>query len=603
MTLDTRSNMHHHHQQLRQRNVQTTQRVVKRQSASTIDNSAKCLAGGLYVSPAGSQEVQVTNVTDIRWDQSCLDASVSKIDIYVYSPSMVNQYLPIHVFQGIPKSQQLYETKLDPRWWGRDLNHNSSVPVSFNIVPAGNEPWDSSNPMGPTFTANYNVPNQGASKAESFFGKLSNSVKTAFLENGHLTPAGKTAAIVCPLVVFAVVIGLVVRRLHIKRHNKTVDWAEHMDKRMSRISVDWTSGGDGSAGPVPGTRPASYMSRPSRDMDGNFAGRGAGARLPRQMEDITPAFATEAEMREAMPRGLSMYEEGNRTSRISFADTTRGDRVSRISYANSSDAHGRSSSHLPRIGQQGNTRRSQLVDSYYDPDAPAVPHLDARYRASQDARRSSRFSDGLIYAEDDELRHPEEDDEVLMSPTQNEGPRPLGANDVDRMRQSLDANRKLGGDADDSHRNSMLAYPALSMVQSGREGSDGHDMFDGPNQARRVSNGSQDSYIDHQHYQHTAQGGAVANIERAGSSNGVSAQTGMAPPSNFASPDEAMKHYASLRAAANSAMTDATAQSSRSLYTPDAANHRGHMSVAGSSLNEEEVVGYNEMIDHGNQSR
>ncbi|SNX87477.1 uncharacterized protein MEPE_06187 [Melanopsichium pennsylvanicum] len=594
MTLDTRSHMHHHHQQLRQRNVQTTQRIVKRQSNSTIDNSAKCLAGGLYVNPAASQDVLVTNVTDIRWDQSCLDSSVSKIDIYVYSPSMPNQYLPIHVFQGVPKSKQSYDVRLDPRWWGRDLSTNSSVPVSFNIVPAGNEPWDSSNPMGPTFNANYNVPNQGASTAESFFGKLSNSVKSAFLKDGQLTAAGKNAAIVCPLVVLAVVIGLVVRRLHIKRHNKTVDWAEHMDKRMSRISVDWTAGGDGSAGPIPGTRPASYMSRPSRDMDGNFAGRGAGARVPRQMQDITPAFASEAEMREAMPRGLSMYEEGNRTSRISFADTTRGDRVSRISYANSSDAHGRSSSHLARVGIQSNARRSQLVDSYYDPDAPAVPRLDARFRSSQDAHRSSRFSDGLIYAEDEELRQPEEDDEVLMSPTQNEGPRPLGNNDVDRMRQSLDANRKF---EEDSNRNSMLAYPALSMVQSGREGSDGHDMFDGANQARRVSNGSQDSYIDHQHYQYADQGAA--------DSHSVSAQTGMAPPSNFASPDEAMKHYASLRAAANSSVTDGnTAKSSRSLYTPDATtNHRGHMSVAGSSLNEEEVVGYNEMIDHGNQSR
>ncbi|TKY88037.1 hypothetical protein EX895_003133 [Sporisorium graminicola] len=587
MTLDTRSHMHHHQHQLKQRNVQpaSTKRIVKRQSASTIDNSAQCLAGGLYVSPAGGQQVQVTNVTDIRWDQSCLDNTVSKIDIYVYSPSMPNQYLPIHVFQGIPKSQQLYETKLDPRWWGRDLGHNSSVPVSFNIVPSGNEPWDSSNPMGPTFNANYDVPNQGAGKAESFFGKLSNSVKTAFLENGHLTPAGKTAAIVCPLVVLAVVLGLVIRRLHIKRFNKTVDWADHMDKRMSRISVDWTTGGDGSAGPVPGTRPASFLSRPSRDMDinGNYAGRGAGARVPRQMEDITPAFATEDEMREAMPRGMSMYEEGNRTSRISFADNTRGDRISRISYANSSDAHGRSSSHLPRVGLQGNARRSQLVESYYDPDAPAVPQVDSRYRASQDARRSSRFSDGLVYAGADEMRHAEDDDdEVLMSPTQNEGPRPLGTHDVDRMRQSLDTNL----------RNSMLAYPALSMLQSGREGSDGHDMLDGAGQQqqRRVSSGSsQDGYINHQHYQQT-----------------VSAQTGMAPPSNFASPDEAMKHYASLRAggaASATPMNEASAQSSRSLYTPDAANHRGHMSVAGSSLNEEEVVGYNEMIDHGNQSR
>ncbi|GAK67214.1 proteophosphoglycan 5 [Moesziomyces antarcticus] len=597
MTLDTRSHMHHHQHQLKQRKVQpnNTKRIVKRQSSSTIDNSANCLSGGLYVAPASGAQVQVTNVTEIKWDQSCLDASVSKIDIYVYSPSMPDQFLPIHVMTGIPKSAQLYNTKLDPRWWGRDLAHNSSVPVSFNIVPAGNEPWDSSNPMGPTFVANYNVPDQGGeSKAATYFGKLTNSVKTAFLENGHLTPAGKTAAIVCPLVVLGVVLGLLVRRLHIKRHNKTVDWAEHMDKRMSRISVDWTTGGDGSAGPVAGTRPASYLSRPSRDMEaaGNFAGRGAGARIPRQMDDITPAFATDDEMREARPRGMSIYDEGNRTSRISFADNTRGDRISRISYANSSDAHGRSSSHLPRVGQQGNMRRSQLVDSYYDPDAPAVPQLDARYRASEDVRRS-RFSDGLIYAEADELRNPQQhddDDEVLMSPTQNDGPRPLGANDVDRMRQSLDANA----------RNSMLSYPALSMMQSGREGSDGHDMFDGPNATRRVSGGSADSYIDHMHYQHSGNNGAaVAHLERAGA--GVSAQTGMAPPSNFASPDEAMKHYASLRA--GSSAVETSAQSSRSLYTPDAANHRGHSSVAGSSLNEEEVVGYNEMIDHGNQSR
>lgn len=161
------------------------------------------------------------------------------------------------------------------------------------------------------------------------------------------------------------------------------------------------------------------------------------------------------------------------------------------------------------------------------------------------------------------------------------------------MRQSLDANGMLSNQDDDLvKRNSMLAYPALSMLQSGREGSEGENMLEQyPNQARRTSNGSQHSYLDHQHYQHPT--------------GRVSAQTGMAPPSNFASPDEAMKHYASLRAGANSAMGESpNVQSSSSLYTPDAAaNHRGHQSVAGSSLNEEEVVGYNEMIDHGNQSR
>ncbi|PWZ03550.1 hypothetical protein BCV70DRAFT_19348 [Testicularia cyperi] len=587
MTIQTRQLLHHH-QRLAQRKVAHSESLLsKRQSSSTIDNTADCLAGGLYVAPASGAQVSVVNSTEIRWNSACLDSSTSKIDIYVYSPSEENRYLPIHVFQDIPKGEGVYTQKLDPRWWGRDLKSNSSVDVSFNIVPSGNEPWDSSNPMGPTFTANYVVPPQG--NAEKIFGKLTSSVKTAFFKAGELTPAGKTAAIVCPLVVFAVVMGLLIRRLHIKRHNKTVDWAEHMDKRMSRISVDWTAGGDGSAGPVAGTRPASYLSRPSRDMDGgmsNFAGRGTGTRIPRHMEDITAAMADDDEMREARPRGMSIYDEGNRTSRISFADTTRGDRVSRISYANSSDLHGRPSNNLPRIGANSVGRRSQLVDSYYDPDAPAVPEVDARYRGSQDNRRSP----GLVYAESEEMRYPDEDDEMLMSPTQNDGPRPLGAGDVERMRESLDAGL----------RNSMLTYPALSMMQSGREESDGRDMFGGTAAERPNSELSQESYIDHVHYQHSGNG-TLTQLDRSGSG---SAQTGMAPPSNFGSPDEAMKHYASLRAGGAASTPSGQSSGMRSLYTPDAAaGHRAHSSVAGSSLNEEEVVGYNEMIDHGNQSR
>lgn len=591
-------------------------------------------------------------MTTIAWDKSCLSTdnnkTVDKIDIYLYAPQSASSFLPIHAWTNIPAGNGQYDVKLAPKWW----NATANVQLALNIVTSGNEPWDTSNPTGPTWDAVYKAPTDGsAAPADAVVGSTdssSSSLISVFYSGGGLTKGGMAAAIICPLVVFFCALGLWIRRLHMKREDKTANWADHMDKRMSRISLDWTSGGDGSAGPVPGSRPASFFPRERSDSlasDGaGFAGRGARPRMPRHLDDMDPAFATDEEMRER-PRGMSMYDEGNRTSRISFAPSTGGDRISRISFAPSSQDHGRpsisnrghkSSLSLPRLGQNRIDR-----DSRYS-DAPAVPKLDTRFSRVENNRDSRYSANNAAYASDadyEEAAEDEDEDELTMSPTQHDGPMPLGTAEVDRMRHSLDAGRALDGgrsntrnevgddDADREFRDSVLRYPALSMMTSGRDASDGSDMFAAmttrPMSGMTDASNRNSAYIDHEHYAPTAGARALSPEHPARSS--VIPQTGMEAPLNL-SPDEAMKQYAALRGGATSPTAGpAGTATMRTLYAPtsspaapaaaaDRASsvygnaavsldaHMGHRaqqhSVAGSSLNEDEVVGYNEMIDH-----
>lgn len=93
---------------------------------------------------------------------------------------------------------------------------------------------------------------------------------STFYEGGSLTEAGKTAAIVCPIIFAVVVVAVIIRQLHITTNNKTADFSEQMDQRMSRISIDWSQDGDGSLGPLPGSRPASFL--PQADANGRWSG-------------------------------------------------------------------------------------------------------------------------------------------------------------------------------------------------------------------------------------------------------------------------------------------------------------------------------------------
>ncbi|CAO1624932.1 unnamed protein product [Jaminaea pallidilutea] len=485
-------------------------------------DEAQCASQALYSNPAAGQEVDSSVDTTIEWDQSCLETGVDKIDIYLYAPTSAKANLPIHAWTGVPATKGSYQVKLAPSWWNVTTDQTSHTPLSLNIVKAGNEPWDSANPFGPTFSALYTAPAAGSSPPEDAVQGSSTSTKliSAFYEGGSLTAGGKAAAIICPIIVVAVALGIFIRKLHINRNNKTADWADHMDKRMSRISMDWVSGGDGSAGPVPGSRPASYyqgnrpsgtFARPSAAFarangdrrsvaSGNLAGRGVdAAKAIHGIDDMEPDFADEHEMHERRPRGESMYNDSNRQSRISFANETQGDRVSRISF-------GAPSSNDHSMGRAGRGRRE-------NGDAPAVPAVDPSYRM----RDSAAYADATQEEMEDDM----------------DGARALGARDVDaRMSES-------------NWKDSIADYPAVHMLDADGEGKE-----------------------------NVAQGHA-------------------------GTPDDAMRQYAAGRSGSSMGQHARTGSSTamRTLYTPQPGlGHRtqGSLHTTGSSVNEDEVVGYRE---------
>lgn len=636
-----------------------------------------CTSGGLYTKPAAGEQVDSAKKYSFQWDNNCLATGVDKIDIYLYSPSNGVNNLPIHAWIGVPATQQSYEVKLAPKWW----NATSLVDLSLNIVPTGNQPWDTSNPFGPTWSALYHAPTDGSKPpSDAVVGSDdSNGLVQAFYAGGHLTAGGKAAAIICPLIVLFVVIGIYIRKLHLNRNNKTADWAEHMDKRMSRISLDWTAGGDGSAGPIPGSRPASFMRphsqyRPSAELR-NAAGAEAAARAiypgsdaEYQSYDDVFTDGDESQMREAMPRRpfSTAIDSQTRTSRISFAETTAGDRVSRISYGPSDNSH--------RVGANNlGNRRSQVADSYVDPDAPAMPKLDmsAYHNRNKSSATAATSSAGVhqhgtsrlresFFPEKDEQGYGQDEDrfddyEQVLSPTQNQGAKAFSNDDIDRR---INDSNSGADQVDTDFRNSVLQYPALSMVTgTSAETNDQPDLFavmTSQQQTTRPLSGLSDggesasvppnvhgvkehdtAYVDHSHYAMPQAAGRVITPEQSSwSQQQLSAREGsmgMLPPSNSGSPDEALKQYAALRAAGSSSTGQNTM---RTLYTADPApapppqmisakparrgssiyidasghlgGHQPQQSSAAtggaSSLNEDDVVGYNEMLQNASSN-
>ncbi|PWN21329.1 hypothetical protein BCV69DRAFT_166963 [Microstroma glucosiphilum] len=509
------------------RNLFTERSVLHRRATSA------CASQGLYVAPLASATVPSANKTILQWDESCLSEGTTKIDIYLYAPSSAKANLPIHAWTGIPASKGSYEVKLEPKWWNVTTSQSSTTQLSLNIVNSGNQPWDSANPFGPTWSVTYvgssNPPDdavQGSSDSDSLI--------SAFYEGGSLTAGGKAAAIVCPLIVFLVAMGVWIRKLHINRNNKTADWADHVDKRMSRISVDWVSGGDGSAGPVPGSRPASFYPRPSanfarggfdnRSLGGDtsasgIAGRGtAAARAMAGIDAMEPEFADEHEMFEQPPRGFSMYDgPDGQNRRISFADRTAGDRVSTISYGQDESfkkGHNATSS-LPRVGINGGGFARNAQHS-------KMSSVGNNFRL-RDSSADVMGDDGP----DDAYEGLDDGDDDYMSPEQEQGAFPLDSRGVqDRMTQRQRGHQPTPSEAGDrALRESMMQYPAVTMMDSD------HDPM----------------------------------------------------------PDTAAKDYSSAKpAGASSAM--------RSMRTPQSGlGHRHQASLAQSNIsNEDDVVGYNE---------
>ncbi|KAE8215233.1 hypothetical protein CF327_g1449 [Tilletia walkeri] len=577
--------------------------LVRRQSGQ-IDPQA-CRRGALYVAPQAGDKVDSANMLDIKWNKDCL-SDQGNIDIYIVNSASP---LPFSAYRKIPSARGVYSVQLRPFWWGSTPSAN----LSINIVKSGNEVWDSPNPVGPSWTATYAVPAPGQPipKFADPSDSKASEVISYFYSGGGLTSGGKAAAIICPLVVVLCGLGLYLRKHHINRFNKTADWANKMDKRMSRISVDWDHGGDGSGGAVPGTRPASYFPRPSQDPS-VIAHRNRQSQYrpeEQEMDEIDPevrdAYGGLAGLGASSSLGHHMYAAGdNAGSRISFATSNHADRRSRISFANpgreSMDANAsgirhRASASIPRVGQN-NWRRSvggnsNYRDSVADSDVPEVPKLAMNLKSSPLA------SDGI------------DADELLMSPTQHEGPRALASSDVDMMRPSFDSvgtgasGPPLAGMMNRQTMDSTLSHGYFTGGGGAGAGTGG-----GLGRLALANNDHSDAYSvstgAHLPYTNTSPPPQLPSLPSLGAAQG---QTGMRAPANATSPDDAMRAYAAGRTAGGTGPAAGTGPGGmRTLFAgglDDDTTHRASPSIGGSmggsSLNEDDVVGYNEAAAAG----
>jgi hypothetical protein len=475
--------------------------------------------------PAAGANIDSARQTTISWNSACLNTT-SQIDIYLYAPLQPSSSLPIHAWTHVPASVGSYDVKLAPKWW----NATSSVELSLNIVPSGNQPWDSNFSYGPTWFATYTAPTDGSKPpADAIVGGSSttDSLISIFYNGGHLTEGGMAAAIMVPLIVLFIALAIWIRKMHLARNNKLADWSEHMDKRMSRISMDWTQGGDGSAGPVPGSRPASYINRPQ------------SAYRP----------STDA-VRAAYAATVAQHGHGGSTQ---------------DAYENEYDEMTEANVNAESIHSA--TRKSNYRVSF----APSSVDNNARPRYSYAANRTSARPASKLNTSS---RYEDDDNELVMSPMQEEGARPV---QLDALRKSMD----------DSMRHSMLNYPALRMMD-GEEASEQHEAY------------HEETVQDHDTI-HSSPSEEL-NLSAIHESDRLSPHTGMALPASSNSPDEALKQYAALRAAAGPSPSPFAMDTSkmRTLYgAQPGSQHRAQQdSVAtGSSINEDEVVGYNQMID------
>lgn len=196
---------------------------------------SSCATGGFYASPTMGQTVSSQDPFNITWDTACLPGTTA-LDIYLIAPALYSSR--IHLWSDVNYALGTYQTTLQPRWW----NDSSSVQLQLSIVPYGTQPFLSSLPAGPIFTATYSAPTSGPTPASA---DLSTPDTITYVNNfpaNQSLSKGKIAAgVLIPLLFIALAIYLYLRRTRAKTRVKTQRFSQAIDTRMSTISSDWKS--------------------------------------------------------------------------------------------------------------------------------------------------------------------------------------------------------------------------------------------------------------------------------------------------------------------------------------------------------------------------
>ncbi|KAI5120987.1 hypothetical protein M0805_000448 [Coniferiporia weirii] len=392
-----------------------------------------CSTGGFIVSPSSGEEVDTSNPVTFAWDSSCLN--VTAADIYLYAP--YQQSTLVQIFHNVDFSLGSYNTTLKPKWW----NSTSSVNLQLNIVDAGTPAFLATLPAGPIWTANYNASEASSSDAGDV-GTVSSSdsnvtqVNNLDTKNGVLSKGAVAAAVLIPLIVIGIALGIYVKYSRARESVKRKRWSEAVDKRMSVVSVDWRSMS------AKGAEAAIRASMVDPNRSSMWTGPGAANvdAPPHPSAFATDGSITQPEMAQIRTTGVglrgpipSMAGGAGRVSRVSFAADTR---FSRVSVGDALAPRARPSAESRRSGVM-----SRAFHSAYIPPVPAISRL------------SEYVPDGEAGAETDS----EENRSGVVSPIQREGAHDLSVDEIHLRMSEMKSNSvprlSLGE-----------AMPALSMV-------------------------------------------------------------------------------------------------------------------------------------------
>lgn len=395
--------------------------------------STDCKHGGFYKAPTTQTTYTVSSTPlSVSWDSSCLSIPSDKVDIFLYSPSSTGDNPRVFKWQNVPYSPGSYDALLNPAWW----NSTSTVKLQFNILPAGDLPFQATLPAGPVFAVKYDnstgIPHGSISGTSTDVAQSIDQAKAQQSSN-----KGKIAAgVLLPLLAIA---GAVLAWLWWSRKKGRKErkrWSEAVDKRMSTISADWKS--ISHAGAQAAIRSSMAIDAAHRNSSFSFGQiRPMSSASVYSTENTAGVGATNAGYYPSSESGemTQIRSPGVGLRSSSYSNVQAAQRVSRISFAEQASPRPRPSGESRRSAYE---RRSVAGQSraFHQAYIPPVPSVYGH---------SHTLSMGTTHAS---VGHSDESEG--MSPMQTQGPVALS---IEEIRSRMNASDEDVG-------------PALNMMRA-----------------------------------------------------------------------------------------------------------------------------------------
>ncbi|KAG9054493.1 hypothetical protein FS842_004977 [Serendipita sp. 407] len=205
----------------------------------------------LYKSPIWNQRVNSSTPVSFKWDPACLDEDTAYVTL-----KLLSSRGEVFRWEYVDGKAGNYDTELNADWWDQGLE----VPLQVAIMAQDEPIFLSPYPAGPIFTAvNSNPPASSLSVAATTASGAHTQTSVTHLSNfagggGTLNVASYVssqraghrgrvaAAVVVPLLLaIALAVGGYVFWSRRNTFRRRQQWADNIDKRMSRISSDWQS--------------------------------------------------------------------------------------------------------------------------------------------------------------------------------------------------------------------------------------------------------------------------------------------------------------------------------------------------------------------------